>query len=105
MVRDLLCRQEGSQRMSVCRIALVTEDPRLAAALQAHLTRALGQAVLHCSFTSVRDHLGAGSDGRAALDFGGFFAFDVNTGLALHSRVITTGFGIDAGLVVCCART
>ena len=67
MVRDLLCRQEGSQRMSVCRIALVTEDPRLAAALQAHLTRALGQAVLHCSFTSVRDHLGAGSDGLLLL--------------------------------------
>jgi hypothetical protein len=53
--------------MTFCRIALVAEEPRLAGTLQSHLTRTLGQTVLHCSFSSVREHLGGDADGLLLL--------------------------------------
>jgi DNA-binding NtrC family response regulator len=57
--------------MSVSRIALVAEDVRFATALQTHLTRIIGQAVLHCSFSSVRDHLAPDADGLLLLGCAG----------------------------------
>jgi DNA-binding NtrC family response regulator len=53
--------------MSGQRLALVADDPRVAAAVQAHLQRSLGQAPFVCNFQSVRKHLGRDTDGLLLL--------------------------------------
>jgi DNA-binding NtrC family response regulator len=49
------------------RLALVSDDPRLAAAIQAHLKKALGQTVFHCGLDSIHQHLGRDSEGLLLL--------------------------------------
>jgi DNA-binding NtrC family response regulator len=53
--------------MSGQRLALVAEDPRVAAAVQGHLQRNLGEAPFVCSFSAVRKHLGRDTDGLLLL--------------------------------------
>jgi transcriptional regulator with PAS, ATPase and Fis domain len=61
----------GDARMSGSRLALVADDQRLAAAVQAHLRPALGAGVLVCSFAAVRSHLSRDADGPLLLLVGG----------------------------------
>jgi DNA-binding NtrC family response regulator len=49
------------------RLALVSDDPRLAGDIQAHLKKALGQAVFHCSLEAIHQHLGRESEGLLLL--------------------------------------
>jgi DNA-binding NtrC family response regulator len=49
------------------RLALVTDDQRLAAALQPHLRAALGQPAFQCSLAAIRAHLARDSDGLLLL--------------------------------------
>jgi DNA-binding NtrC family response regulator len=49
------------------RLALVSDDPRLAGAIQAHLKKALGQAVFHCTLDAIHNHLGRDSEGLLLL--------------------------------------
>src|SRR6516162_5553228 len=53
--------------MSSSRVALVSDDPRLATSIQAHLKKSLGQNVFQCSFESIRNHLGQETDGLLLL--------------------------------------
>jgi DNA-binding NtrC family response regulator len=53
--------------MSGNRLALVAEDQRCAAAIQAHLQQTLGQSPLVCRFDTIRDHLGRDTDGLLLL--------------------------------------
>jgi DNA-binding NtrC family response regulator len=57
--------------MSGSRIALASDDQRLANVVQAHLQSALAQPILLCSFQSVRDHLCRETDGLLLLAVGG----------------------------------
>src|SRR6516162_1417802 len=57
----------GRQAMSSSRVALVSDDPRLATSIQAHLKKSLGQNVFQCSFESIRNHLGQETDGLLML--------------------------------------
>jgi DNA-binding NtrC family response regulator len=49
------------------RLALVADDPRLAGAIQAHLKKALGQAVFLCSLETIHLHLNRDSEGLLLL--------------------------------------
>jgi DNA-binding NtrC family response regulator len=49
------------------RLGLVAEDQRVAAAIQEHLHRNLGQTPFVCTFDSVRNHLGPDTDGLLLL--------------------------------------
>jgi two-component system, NtrC family, response regulator HydG len=49
--------------MSGSRLAIVSEDPRLASTLGAHLQKHLGLAALTRKFETIRDHLGPDTDG------------------------------------------
>jgi two-component system, NtrC family, response regulator HydG len=53
--------------MSGNRLALVSDDPRLAGDIQAHLKKALGQAVFHCSLDAIHHHLSRDSEGLLLL--------------------------------------
>jgi two-component system, NtrC family, response regulator HydG len=53
--------------MSSNRVALVTQDQRLACSIQTHLKQALGQGVFQCSFESIRTHIGPQTDGLLLL--------------------------------------
>jgi DNA-binding NtrC family response regulator len=53
--------------MTASRLALVADDARLASAIQAHLTQALGQPVFQCDLETVRQHLSRDSDGLLLL--------------------------------------
>ncbi|HEY7426602.1 MAG TPA: sigma 54-interacting transcriptional regulator [Gemmataceae bacterium] len=53
--------------MNSNRVALVTDDPRLACSIQTHLKKALGQPVFQCGFASVRTHIGQETDGLLLL--------------------------------------
>jgi two-component system, NtrC family, response regulator HydG len=53
--------------MNATRLALVADDARLASAIQAHLTQALGQPVFQCDLEAVRQHLTRDSDGLLLL--------------------------------------
>jgi DNA-binding NtrC family response regulator len=53
--------------MSSSRVALVSDDPRLATSIQTHLKKSLGQNVFQCSFDSIRNHLGQETDGLLLL--------------------------------------
>jgi two-component system, NtrC family, response regulator HydG len=53
--------------MNATRLALVADDARLAGAIQAHLTQALGQPVFQCDLETVRQHLTRDSDGLLLL--------------------------------------
>jgi two-component system response regulator HydG len=53
--------------MSSNRVALVTDDQRLACSIQTHLKKALGQGVFQCNFTSIRSHIGQQTDGLLLL--------------------------------------
>src|SRR5262249_29792322 len=57
----------GRQAMSSSRVALVSDDPRLATSIQTHLKKSLGQNVFQCSFDSIRNHLGQETDGLLLL--------------------------------------
>ena len=48
--------------MTGSRLALVAEDQRLAASIQAHLKKALGQPALHSTLQTIRSHLGRETD-------------------------------------------
>jgi DNA-binding NtrC family response regulator len=52
------------------RLALVADDQRLAGAIQAHLSRALGQGVFHCNLPAIRAHLARDTDGLLLLACG-----------------------------------
>jgi DNA-binding NtrC family response regulator len=49
------------------RLALVSDDPRLAGDIQAHLKKVLGQAVFQCSLETIHQHLGRESEGLLLL--------------------------------------
>lgn len=53
--------------MSNSRVALVSDDQRLAQSIQSHLKKALGQRVFQCDYDSARDHLGQETDGLLLL--------------------------------------
>jgi DNA-binding NtrC family response regulator len=53
--------------MSSQRLALVAEDQRVAAAVQDHLHRSVGQSPFLCTFESIRRHLGRDTDGLLLL--------------------------------------
>jgi DNA-binding NtrC family response regulator len=53
--------------MSGSRLALVSEDPRLASLLGAHFQRHLGLATLTRKFDTIREHLGPDTDGVLVL--------------------------------------
>jgi DNA-binding NtrC family response regulator len=56
--------------MSGSRLALVADDSRLANAISAHLSKALGQSAVVCSFNAIREHLGPDTDGALVLAAG-----------------------------------
>jgi DNA-binding NtrC family response regulator len=49
--------------MTGSRLALVADDPKVAAAIGSYLKEGLGQSPLVCSFESIRDHLARDTDG------------------------------------------
>ncbi len=53
--------------MSSSRVALVSDDPRLAGSIQTHLKKAFGQHVFQCTFASIRTHIGQETDGLLLL--------------------------------------
>jgi DNA-binding NtrC family response regulator len=53
--------------MSTNRIALVTDDPRLASSIQTHLKKTLGQTVFQCNFDAIRTHISQQTDGLMLL--------------------------------------
>jgi DNA-binding NtrC family response regulator len=53
--------------MSSSRVALVSDDPRLAGAIQTHLKKAFGQNVFQCKFEAIRTHIGQETDGLLLL--------------------------------------
>ncbi|HEY7158387.1 MAG TPA: sigma-54 dependent transcriptional regulator [Gemmataceae bacterium] len=53
--------------MSSNRVALVTDDSRLACSIQTHLKKTFGQPVFQCGFDSIRTHLGQETDGLLLL--------------------------------------
>jgi DNA-binding NtrC family response regulator len=53
--------------MSSQRLALVVDDQRVATAIQAYLTKGLGQSPLVCRFDRIRQHLGRETDGLLLL--------------------------------------
>jgi two-component system response regulator HydG len=53
--------------MSSNRVALVTDDQRLACSIQTHLKKVLGQGVFQCGFDSIRTHLSQQTDGLLLL--------------------------------------
>ncbi|HEY7309980.1 MAG TPA: sigma 54-interacting transcriptional regulator, partial [Gemmataceae bacterium] len=53
--------------MSSNRVALVSDDQRLACSIQAHLKKAVGQEVFQCSFDSIRTHVSQQTDGLLLL--------------------------------------
>jgi DNA-binding NtrC family response regulator len=53
--------------MTGSRLALVSNDPRLAGAIQAHLKKSLGQTAFHCGFDAIQQHLGRDSEGLLLL--------------------------------------
>jgi DNA-binding NtrC family response regulator len=53
--------------MSSSRVALVSDDPRLANSIQTHLRKVLGQNIFQCNFDSIRTHIGQETDGLLLL--------------------------------------
>jgi two-component system response regulator HydG len=66
----LFHRDDWETRMSSRRVALVSDDQRLAATIQAHLKKTLGYNIFQCTFASIRDHLSPETDGLLLLAAG-----------------------------------
>jgi DNA-binding NtrC family response regulator len=57
--------------MTASRLALVSDDQRLASAVQAHLTRAFGQPVFQTTLDGIRGHLVRDTEGLFLLAVAG----------------------------------
>jgi hypothetical protein len=53
--------------MNGSRLALVADDQRLAATIQAHLKKALGHGAFQCDLGSIRNHITRDTDGLVLL--------------------------------------
>ena len=77
--------------MSSSRVALVSDDQRLASSIQTHLKKALGHNVFQCNFDSIRTHIGQETDGLLLLAADRYWNGVVGAGGLVGSRFRSGG--------------